>query len=199
MADLTYAQYLEALRLAGNDPAKITRDIQAKASGSSAQPRAQARKEPVAQSGGVQARPNPIACVGSWSQISEWLEPLVRVWPRPDMTGVGLDSSTEARFILERLEPWRFTGEILAWAHEPLELRVGVGTPSESRYKPDFVVLLPDGRLVCREVKGGFERPKDTARMKAVCIGMPDLALEVWTWKKGWSFRTLGGPSCVGK
>lgn len=50
-------------------------------------------------------------------------------------------------------------GEVLAWAYEPFNLRLGV----RCYYTPDFLVLMPDGTIEVHEVKGFW---RDDARVK---------------------------------
>ena len=47
-------------------------------------------------------------------------------------------------------------GRIQKWAYEPISIRL----PGGKTYKPDFVVLMADGRVQIHEVKGAWSRNK---------------------------------------
>lgn len=51
------------------------------------------------------------------------------------------------------LELRRIAGEILEWRFEPLKLRLAPKT----YYTPDFLLLMPDGRIELHETKGFME------------------------------------------
>jgi hypothetical protein len=53
-------------------------------------------------------------------------------------------------------------GEITAWWYECVRFRIGAG----AQYKPDFIVLLPDGKIEVHETKG-FRREAAMVRIKA--------------------------------
>lgn len=57
------------------------------------------------------------------------------------------------------LDDQKALGQILDWQFESVTFKLA----KDTRYTPDFVVLLPDGTLECREVKGFWE---DDARVK---------------------------------
>lgn len=50
---------------------------------------------------------------------------------------------------------------VIAWyAFEPVTFKLAADT----RYTPDFLVMMPDGSLECREVKGGKKNKRTGAR-----------------------------------
>lgn len=69
----------------------------------------------------------------------------------------------------EYLELLRKAGEIAWWDHECMRLRIG----HRAWYKPDFFVLLPDGRIRLEEVKGAFERQAERVRRLAAAAHYP--------------------------
>jgi hypothetical protein len=67
-------------------------------------------------------------------------------------------NKTEARYA-EQLQLRLLAGEVAWFAYEALTLKLAPDT----RYTPDFVVMLSDGTLECHEVKGFF---RDDAKVK---------------------------------
>lgn len=65
----------------------------------------------------------------------------------------GEMNKTEARYA-KQLEHKRRRGEILNWWFEGITFRLA---DDNSRYTPDFLVLMPDGALECHEIKGHWE------------------------------------------
>lgn len=78
----------------------------------------------------------------------------------PDM------NKTEAEYA-GMLEARRVSGEILWWAFEAMTLKLADNT----RYTPDFLVMLADGALEVHETKGGFIREDGWLKLK-VAAGM---------------------------
>lgn len=78
----------------------------------------------------------------------------------PDM------NKTEAEYA-QMLEARRVSGEILWWAYEAMTLKLADNT----RYTPDFLVMLADGALEVHETKGGFIREDGWLKLK-VAAGM---------------------------
>ena len=78
----------------------------------------------------------------------------------PDM------NKTEAEYA-QMLEARRVSGEILWWVYEAVTLKLADNT----RYTPDFLVMLADGTLEIHETKGGFIREDGWLKLK-VAAGM---------------------------
>lgn len=78
----------------------------------------------------------------------------------PDM------NKTEAEYA-QMLEARRVSGEILWWAYEAMTLKLADNT----RYTPDFLLMLADGSLEVHETKGGFIREDGWLKLK-VAAGM---------------------------
>jgi len=61
----------------------------------------------------------------------------------------GTMNKTEAAYA-RRLELLKYTGDVLWFAFEPVNLRIGVNC----YYRVDFLVMVKSGQLECHEVKG---------------------------------------------
>lgn len=66
------------------------------------------------------------------------------------------------------LESLRHAGKILIWEYERISLRLGDNTT----YKPDFLVILPDGHMELHETKG-YWREKDWIKFKTAAAMNP--------------------------
>lgn len=75
-------------------------------------------------------------------------------------------NKTEAEYA-GMLEARKGSGEILWWAYEAVTLKLADNT----RYTPDFLVMLADGTLEIHETKGGFIREDGWLKLK-VAAGM---------------------------
>lgn len=87
----------------------------------------------------------------------------------PVATGTVRDTDmnkTEAEYA-GMLEARRVSGEILWWAYEAMTLKLADNT----RYTPDFLLMLADGALEVHETKGGFIREDGWLKLK-VAAGM---------------------------
>lgn len=73
----------------------------------------------------------------------------------------GEMNKTESAYA-KRLESLRASGEILWFAFEAITLKLA----NALRYTPDFVVILPDGRIQLHEVKGARVIFRDDAKAK---------------------------------
>lgn len=73
---------------------------------------------------------------------------------------------TEAEYA-GMLEARKAKGEILWWVFEGMTLKLADNT----RYTPDFVVMVSDGALEIHEIKGGFIREDGWLKLK-VAAGM---------------------------
>lgn len=71
----------------------------------------------------------------------------------------GRMNKTEAAYS-QYLEALKACGEIVWWKFEAIKLRLADNT----FYTPDFFLLMANGQLECREVKGGYWT--DDARVK---------------------------------
>lgn len=70
----------------------------------------------------------------------------------------GRMNKTEALYA-DQLDYEKRAGDVLWWAFEPMKLRLA----DKTYYTVDFLVMIADGTLECREVKGHWE---DDARVK---------------------------------
>ena len=89
--------------------------------------------------------------------------------PLPVATGKVRDpgmNKTEAEYA-GILEARRKKGEIAWWQYEAITLKLADNT----RYTPDFVVLLASGELEVHETKGGFIREDGWLKLK-IAAGM---------------------------
>jgi len=77
-------------------------------------------------------------------------------------------NKTEAEYA-QMLEARRVSGEILWWAYEAMTLKLADNT----RYTPDFLVMLPDGVLEIHETKGGFIREDGWLKLKVAAALFP--------------------------
>ena len=103
----------------------------------------------------------------------------------------GQMNKTESDYA-EHLKAAQIAGEVACWWFEGIGLKLA---PS-CRYYPDFLVMLPDGRLEVHEVKAraanGSFRAEEDARVKLkVCAEkFPFLLVVVWPKqggaKNGW-------------
>ena len=71
----------------------------------------------------------------------------------------GAMNKTEASYEATVLKPALITGEVLWYKFEGVKLRLADNT----FYTPDFIVMMDDGFIQCREIKGFWT---DDARVK---------------------------------
>lgn len=101
-------------------------------------------------------------------------------------------NKTEAAYAAV-LDQRRAAGHVAAWWFEFLTLRLADAT----HYRPDFLVLLPDGSLELHEVKGRkgdtfFATEDGWLRLKVAADVSPIPIRVVWPDKAGgWQERTL--------
>lgn len=83
----------------------------------------------------------------------------------------------------QELELRRLAGEISEWKFEHLRLRLAEG----AWYKPDFFVLLADGRIELHETKGQW-REAARVRIKVASELHPWFRFRAIQWdkKRGW-------------
>ncbi len=86
-------------------------------------------------------RPIPLQPAGQGAAVTQREAPRA---PAPN--------KTEQRYIDEILLPALQAGEIADWRFEELSFRLG----PKCHYRPDFLVVLPDGRIRLDEIKGGW-------------------------------------------
>ena len=67
------------------------------------------------------------------------------------------------------LEERRLRGEVAWWRYEAITLMLSDNT----RYTPDFLVMLPDGALEIHETKGGFIREDGWLKLKVAAALFP--------------------------
>lgn len=80
--------------------------------------------------------------------------------PKPRKATDGYDSQWERDYAAE-LNLRKLAGEIAWWDHHLLTIHLDAKT----KYKPDFIVGLPDGSIEAHEVKG-FERRDAVPRFR---------------------------------
>jgi hypothetical protein len=78
-------------------------------------------------------------------------------------------SKAEAEWAL-RLEARRQRGEVVRFEYEAVALRLG----HDTRYHPDFLVILPGGVVQFEEVKGGYIRPLGRAKLMIAAKQFPE-------------------------
>jgi len=81
---------------------------------------------------------------------------------KPDM------NKTEAEYAA-MLQARKTCGEILWWQYEAVTLKLADNT----RYTPDFLVMLADGTLEIHETKGGFVREDGWVKLKIAAALFP--------------------------
>lgn len=77
-------------------------------------------------------------------------------------------NKTEAEYA-GMLEARRLRGEVAWWRYEAITLKLADNT----RYTPDFLVMLPDGVLEIHETKGGFIREDGWLKLKVAAALFP--------------------------
>lgn len=84
----------------------------------------------------------------------------------------------------EILEGLRLAGKVAWWAFEAVTFKLAADT----RYTPDFLVMLPDGEMECHEVKG-FWRDDARVKIKVAAAMFPFQFLAVSKTKGGWEME----------
>lgn len=69
----------------------------------------------------------------------------------------------------DMLELKKYAGEVIWWAFEPLNLRIG----ANCFYSVDFLVMLKTGELECHEIKGGHITDDALVKFKAAAAMFP--------------------------
>jgi hypothetical protein len=81
----------------------------------------------------------------------------------------------------EFLEGLRMAGKVSWWSFEAVTFKLAADT----RYTPDFLVMLPGGEMECHEVKG-FWRDDARVKIKVAAAMFPFQFLAVSKSKAGW-------------
>lgn len=84
----------------------------------------------------------------------------------------------------EILEGLRLAGKVEWWAFEGVTLKLA----DDTRYTPDFFVMLKGGDLECHEVKG-FWRDDARVKIKVAAALFPFQFLAVSKSKSGWEME----------
>lgn len=84
------------------------------------------------------------------------------------------------RLYAQELDLRKAAGEITAWVYEGVRLRIANG----AWYKPDFLVVLPDGLIELHEVKGHW---REAARVRV------KVTQELYPWFRFLVVRLRGG------
>jgi hypothetical protein len=91
-------------------------------------------------------------------------------------------NKTEQR-MAELLEEQRKTGAIMRFEFEGISLRWGGTSDAPPMvYTPDFVCILPNGKLRFIEVKGAHVWDRDIVRFKGCRAAWP-FEFQMWQWK----------------
>ena len=88
------------------------------------------------------------------------VESLTAVVAKGTQRALGMNK-TEAEYA-DALEARKARGEIVWWRYEAITLKLADNT----RYTPDFLLMLPDGELQVHETKGGFIREDGWQKLK---------------------------------
>lgn len=88
------------------------------------------------------------------------IESLTAIVAKGTQRDLGMNK-TEAEYA-DALEARKACGEIVWWRYEAITLKLADNT----RYTPDFLVMLPDGELQAHETKGGFIREDGWQKLK---------------------------------
>ena len=91
----------------------------------------------------------------------------------------GRMNRLEQRFLTEIVEPWEASGDVKYWHFEAVNLRLA----DKTWWKPDFWVVLANGKQLAAEVKGHWE---DDARVKIKLAAeiYPWLHIQAWMWDR---------------
>lgn len=97
----------------------------------------------------------------------------------------GKMNKTEAAYA-QLLELRKHIGEVLWYAFEPVNLRLG----DKCFYAVDFMVMLKNGQLECHEVKGGWQWQDDAlVKIKTASAKFPFKFIAVSLIKGNWETR----------
>jgi hypothetical protein len=93
----------------------------------------------------------------------------------------GTMNKTEHAYMTDVLAARMLAGEIVNWWFEGVTLKLA----KDTRYTPDFLVMLSDGTLECHEVKG-FMRDDANVKLKVAAQMFPLKFVLVKKDKEGW-------------
>lgn len=105
-------------------------------------------------------------------------------------------NKTEQRWA-DHLDWLVYCGKARSYVFEGLKFRLA----DKTWYTPDFLVVLPDGRLELHEVKGGFVRDDAKVKYKVARELFPMFGWRMMQWKQGewgeicFNRRTEGMPN----
>lgn len=89
----------------------------------------------------------------------------------------------------QQLELRKAAGEVLWWGYEVLTWKLAPDT----RYTPDFLVLMANTQLECHETKGGFTREDSWIKLKLAASLFPvTFRLVKFSKAAGWTFEEVG-------
>jgi hypothetical protein len=88
-------------------------------------------------------------------------------------------NKTERRYRDEVLIPEQRAGVIRKFRFEALNLRMG----DRTFHRPDFYVVMADGSIQIREVKGGYIRPDALTKWKIAAQDWDEYTWQMWQWK----------------
>ena len=98
----------------------------------------------------------------------------------------GKMNRTEAKYA-ERLGAIKLAGEIASFEFENVTLKLA----KDTRYTPDFMVLMPDGTIEFHEVKG-FMRDDAWAKLKFAAERFPMFTFRLVKWvAKNWEIKEI--------
>lgn len=96
-------------------------------------------------------------------------------------------NKTETRYSLI-LDYKASKGEILSYDFEAVNLRLGANL----HYRPDFMVIKPDGLIEFHEVKGGYIREDAAVKIKAAAARFPCFRFLLCKYEKGdWAINEI--------
>ncbi len=95
----------------------------------------------------------------------------------------GKMNKTERRYA-DQLELQKAAGDVLWWAFEPVNLRLGI----DCFYKIDFLVMKFDGLLECHEVKG-YWTDDALVKIRVAAEKFPFKFIAIRWVKQQWEYR----------
>ena len=97
----------------------------------------------------------------------------------------GTMNRLEARYA-ELLDARQAAGEVAEWHFEALTLKLA----RDTRYTPDFMVVLPDGTVELHEVKG-FMREDAHVKLKVCALAFPFTVRVAYYAAKSWQITEV--------
>lgn len=103
-------------------------------------------------------------------------------------TKPGDMNKTEARYA-RYLDEQKIMGIIADWWFQSVTLKLG----HDTRYTPDFVVLMPDGLIEFRDTKGWDTEPAAAVKERVCSTMFPLFVFKEARWEKNdWVHKTIG-------